>query len=230
MTQYAYSQNYSRFTRTHIHASSTESNRASRCAGYPIQNSLSRCIQTRATQVEAFLRWSITRDMIRAGSSTSIILFTVIPNAVHVTLTQFKMDNFETRQWIFSPETDFNEVMTQLNMELIPDMHTYIFMPARSALRGLNNEHLGCSLTREFLKSEFPAASIIRVDNIARLAHHVMPRTIGADTHRWLNQLMNSTSRTNIQDATVSEFLSSAAKTDSAMLLRLLVTPTSAWM
>lgn len=201
----------------------TESNRTSRCAGHAVQGY--RHIRTKATSIEAFLRWSLTRDMLRAGSALSFVMFTVIPEAVHITLTQIRDENLETHQWLFRPETRFEEVISELEQELDTNIQCYLFLPSRSTIQHLEETHLGCSLNREELKHYFPSASIIRVDCFARLAHHVMPRTIGADTHHWLTQLVQTTTLSDIQDISSNEFLESAAKTDSAMILRLLVTP-----
>ncbi len=201
----------------------TESNRTSRRAGHTVQGY--RHVRTKSTSLEAMLRWSLTRDMIRAGANLTFVMFTVIPEAIHVTLTQIRDENLETHQWLFRPETNFEEVISELANEIQQGMPCYLFLPCRSSLLELSENHLGRSLNRDSFKLYFPEANITRVDCFARLAHHVMPRIIGADTRHWLRQLIQTTGASVEQDICSNEFLTSAAKTDSAMILRLLVTP-----
>lgn len=207
----------------------TDSNRTSRCSGF-LQTNPNRCIKTSATSIEALLRWSLTRDMLRAGSSISFMMFTVIQEAIHATFTQIKNETLETKQWIFTSETPFEEVMTEIQSVIDPCLRCYFFTPSRKILQTLSPTHPGRCLTREQLSKTFPCATTIMVDSIAKPAHHVMPRMIGADTRHWLKQLMSSPITSDIHDSVINEFLTSAARTDSAMILRLFVTPTAAWM
>lgn len=196
-----------------------ETNRSSRCAGHTSHGH--RHIKTASNSVEAYLKWSLTREMLRANASSFFIIFTVIPEAVHVTLSQAFEERIENHQWIFSPETRLEDVIAELESKLNGAMRCYLFLPSRSSLRELPENHLGNSLNRDMLKQFYPYASVIRTDCFARVAHHVTPRIIGADTRHWLGQLVKSACG-GTHDICADEFLASASRMDSAMIMKLM--------
>ena len=197
---------------------------SSRSAGRAIPECRHNISHTRLTSVEAFLRWSLTRDTLMASSMISFIIFTVIEEAVHVTLTQTHEDDLEMHQWIFAPETTLDEVCMELFKELHPGTRCYLFTSGYSTLCRMPSSHLGSSLTTAMLKQHFPGSSVIHLECLARLASRFFPRFLGSDTRHWLRKLMQSSSLL-CGDSAAQDLLLSAASTDSAMILRLLVTP-----
>ncbi len=197
---------------------------SSRSAGRMAPESRHSITHTRLTSIEAFLRWSLTRDTLMAGSMISFIVFTVIEEAVHVTLTQTNEDNLEMHQWIFAPEATLDEVFIEISRELHPGTRCYLFTSGYSTLCRMPSSHLGSSLTTQRLKEHFPGSSVIHLECLARLASRFLPRILGSDTRHWFRKLMQSDSLWN-HDSAAQELLMSAASTDSAMILRLLVTP-----
>ena len=188
-----------------------------------------RSLKTRSTSVEALLRWSLTRDMLRAGSKVIICVFTAVEHAVHVTLTRVREDSLDTNQWIFSPDTRFEDVIDGIRSEFDTENQCYLFTPGRDTVRDLYAGHLGHQLTRHRLKACFPHANVLHLDNFARLAQRVFPRFIGADTRHWLEQITrNQSPSAPIQTQADNDYLTLAVHADSAVILRLLVTPGSA--
>lgn len=196
----------------------------SRTAGHPAPDSRHYITHTRSNSIEAFLRWSLTRDTLMAGSMISFIVFTVIEEAVHATLTQTNEDDLEMHQWIFAPETSLNEVLTELSRELHAGTRCYLFTSGYSTFCRMPSDHLGSCLTSSILKQYFPDAPVIHLECLARLASRFLPRILGSDTRHWLRKLMQSNTML-CHDSTAQDFLTSAARADSAMILRLLVTP-----
>ncbi len=209
---------------------SVESRMTSRSAGMFFQEKR-REMRMKSVGLEAYLRWSLTREMVTEGLKRCFLVFTATEHVVHVTLSQMENECIVTKQWIFNSDTNLEAVGTVLKQQIPEHLKLNVFVPGRHEREQYGAEHLARELTRGRIEMVFGTRGVINMDRFSSLACQHLPRLIGSDTRRWLERLTSISStpagfEVESEELSLAEdFLNSSVRRDVAMIYRLLVTP-----
>lgn len=230
-------ENYSKCSHKTIPVQSRDNRRATAYHHVDIQSRISskphsfetsrRAHMTRTNHVEAYMRWSLTRDMIRACASSEFFIFTAVSRGVHVMRAWFSKDSLMTSSWYFSVDSSWSDVLAEICAQCDKRRHAYFFTPGKLSCQHSSGLHLVRHLTRQHILQYFPGASVIHLDSLVRSALQRVHRLIGADARCWLERLTSgpyNDSGHNMHDIQ-EDYLISAVCADLAVLIRLMHTP-----
>lgn len=178
--------------------------------------------------MEAYLRWSLERGALWPERAFSFMQFTVSRELVHVSVTEVGSGRFETHQWIFPPTVSLDEVSWTIGAVVPLSSCRYVFTPGRR--RSLPVWHLGACLTRDGLERHFPHARRIYLSTLCRVSPHVMIHRIGGDVRRHVEALGEGAAMSWYGPCNEGDALTTAVESDSAAILRLIVTPGYAYL
>ncbi len=178
--------------------------------------------------MEAYIRWSLGRSYLWPEHAFSFMLITVVKEHVHVSVTEVHGGMFETHQWLLSSCVSLDEIVSSMGQMLDLRLCRYIFLPGRMDV--MSQSSCVCSMTRKAWMDYFPWAKVLRVDVIARASSRVSVRRIGADVRGYVESLDIQKGLVWYGYSNEHDALTSAVEADSALLLRVMMTPVSVYM
>lgn len=185
---------------------------------------------SRLSHVEAYMRWSLTRDMIRACSNAEFYIFTAVSSGIHVLQAWFAGDSLMTSCWYFSADCSWKTILNEVCAHENAGKHAYFFTPGNAIRCQCSDIHPVRCLTRRHILQYSPNATVIHLDSLAHSAVQCSHRYIGADARCWLERLTAggiSPACRDLHDIE-EDYLVSAICADLAVIIRLMHRPAHA--
>ena len=179
---------------------------------------------SRWSHIEAFMRWALTRDMIRACENLEFYILTAVPQGIHLMQAWFSHDSLITSCHFFSAEQNWDTICHVIEANHHVKRRAYFFIPKNLGRVQYLKAFETQQSPRHHIQKAIPNAAIIHTESLSNIAFKTMHRHLGTDAHSWLEHM---TSDTSIDASTIhkdikEDYLISSLCADLAVIIRLM--------